>query len=1052
MKPWNIQSACDDMPPTRSYFAGLLATISSVLLVTCASSQSSQQGQQQLVNQAQQDQQFSQNQGQDFSQNQNQQFNQQSLQQNSQNQFAQNAEGINNFVEEEALDQSQSNLAMANAPIENAPIENAPTQNLPINNSQPLNIMPNTNLGMTEDVLDPSLQSPSAIPPANVALNANTAAPAPILPATPMPTKRVVDLGPPHGVLRWVGYNYRKEDRKLEVQIVTDGRPVYKIFQEVNRAKQPEIVVRFLNTDVRHKIRRDIDATEFRSPVAYIRMRRNKVFKHTDVILTMRDAVQPLFFAKGSNVMLTFDIPERWYGPQGEGQEPIARTEILPDANVTPVMDPSSDMVPTQPTSSIAVYVDDPGKTTFGGVASTEGAVLSPVTGSSELVPVADSSEASDVSVPTNQAFPPVQQEGQPANEVPFVPLDNTDKTEVRIEETKFTIAGVAQANFNYSSNIPEPIVNSVPMNGAGANILSTPDFDVTNAESVPVNASVPMPASDLMGVEQNSAAPAPGVSALPKKAMRFDFRNATIASVLRAIASESGLNFVMPPEISNQKVTVSLNNVSWDIALKAVLESNRLGMEEIGPGIVRIDSLKTFVDDRDAQEKAKQATEALIPTKVLVMRLSYADAEEASKMVAQMLPKASDPNNIAQKRNYDRFKVQVDKRSNSVIIEAIPTEIAKIKTLLERLDARTPQVKISSRIVEVIDTAAQALGINWGSPFNANAGRGTGFGSLPFPNSVSSDFAVDPAFAGTPVGAMRLQLGSINNATALELQLKMLESRTESETLQSQDILIEDNAEANIVAGSSDFFIIPATGQSETKLTEVTYNTSLKVRPHITADGAVQMKVEITGDSPAQNVKEGAAAGKTTRRLTTTLLKKSGDTAVIGGLYSTDKFKGVSGVPFLSKIPIFGALFRSTSTTDQKRDLLIMITPTIQSAVSTASDSGSTAPLENMTMYSNEGTNQSESAQGNVALNAQSQQFAPVQGNLVNANQQLNAQPQEQQQFQSNTNQQQVLSNQQGSFNQQGNANQQGNFAQDENFQQEGTLEVDDELDQEFE
>jgi type IV pilus secretin PilQ/predicted competence protein len=897
---------------------------------------------------------------------------------------------VNNFVENEAENFIASNdQGLSNIPV----VEDS----LPVN-STPLNS------GVIDPGVNPSASNAGNIgsPPTDSAslLNQSTS-------QGDASTNKVVDLGPPHGVVRWVGYHHRKQERLLDIQIITDGKPIYKIFQESNRANQPEIVVRFLNTELRHKVRRDIDASEFRSPVGYLRMRRDNVFRHTDVILTMRDAIQPRFFAKGSSVMLTFNIPERWYGPEGSGDAPVAKMEIMPDSNVMPVIAEGSDQVGANPSTSVAVYVDDPGRDTFGSSEDASGVPLRKVEGSSELIPQSqEMNESSDgqQSVPSGSTEIPAV---APPAASPSSDSSVPDKTEVRIKESSFGFSQVAQADMNYSSDIPPPAVNAAsPIQGNPVNYTN-------------VNSSIPQEAgisevssTDIIGVDQSSGVPA---SSSPKKAMKFDFRNATIGSVLRAISSESGLNFIMPPEVSTQKVTISLSNVSWDVALKAVLESNRLGMEEMGSRIIRIDTLKTFIDDRDAQDRARQATEALVPTKVLVMKLSYANAEEVAKMILAMLPKGGgDP---AQRRNYERFKVQSDKRSNAVIVEATPTEIAKIKALVDRIDTRTPQVRIASRIVEVLETASKGLGITWGGPFNMDAGRGTGFGGLPFPNSLSSVYSVDPAFKESPVGAMSMKLGSINNSVALEMSLKALESKSQAESLQNQDLLIEDNEEATITAGKSDFFVIPGGSNGGGQLSEVRYDTKLKVRPHITADGAVQMKLDITGDSALETTNKAAEASKTTRALSTTLLRKSGDTAVIGGLYSIDKSKLVSGVPILSSIPILGALFRSTITKDAKRDLLIMVTPTIQSGVTNSEDSETAYEDQNAAPYASMQSNNSSLTNEDASQQSQGNSLGSLQ----------------QESNQSNALQQQSSANQQGQQmgEQEGESQQQGNSAE---------------------
>jgi type II secretory pathway component GspD/PulD (secretin) len=167
--------------------------------------------------------------------------------------------------------------------------------------------------------------------------------------------------------------------------------------------------------------------------------------------------------------------------------------------------------------------------------------------------------------------------------------------------------------------------------------------------------------------------------------------------------------------------------------------------------------------------------------------------------------------------------------------------------------------------------------------------------------------------------------------------------------------------------------------------LVEVAYNLALNVQPHITADGAVQMKLEIKGDSPSKTT--GGRAKKETRSLKTTLLKQSGETAVIGGLYESRVSKLVTGVPFLSQIPLIGALFRSTETSNGKKDLLIMVTPTIIGQGGMTTDAGAIIDYPGP---GSAGVQQSNSAADNAATNStsetNSQNQAEVQENSNSA------------------------------------------------------------------
>jgi type IV pilus secretin PilQ/predicted competence protein len=707
------------------------------------------------------------------------------------------------------------------------------------------------------------------------------------------------------GTLSWVGYGYSKNDKQLQVQIVTEGSPTYRIFREVNRGGQSEIVVRYQNTKLRKKIRRDLDASEFRSPVAYIRMRHDPSFMHTDVVLTLREDTQPTITTKGSSVMLAFEISDKWFAPTGDAK-PVSSAQIIEDDAQGLTVDGDKESLPGEPEKKRAAYIADPGKDKFSGESDIK---------NSPLVPKEDSD---------NELIPEGMNKDSEAD-----PQEMLQNDSPSIHEDYYSVLGVAQGDFQ----------SDIPSNG---------EFDTSSLlEDAPQAFSVADPAAPAAGPEVDGVAagtPAPAAVS-NKKAMRLDFRDAPVSQIIRMIANESNLNIVIAPEAGAKRTSISLKNVPWDVALKVVLDANRMGMQEISPGVVRVDFLKTFTEDKETEEKAKQATEALIPTKVLVMPLNYAKAEDAVKLAKEMLPKPTDPTNIAQKRNYDRFKAHADLRSNSVIVEATPNVLATVKILLEKLDSQTPQVRIASRLVEISSKLTDGLGFTWGAPFSFDPGRGLGFGTLPFPNYITSRFSVDTGLPGTAGkgGSAAIRLGSINNALALDMRLKMYEEQNLSETIQTQDVVVQDNETAEVIAGTRDFLAVPGMVGSQGTIQPVEYNLSLKVKPHITADGAVQMKLEIKGDSPGKDPGDGRLPPVMTRHLNTSLLKQSGETAVIGGLYDSTANKVILGVPFLSSIPLIGALFRTTDNTSVKKDLLIMVTPTIigQSA---ASSGGSAA------------------------------------------------------------------------------------------------------------
>jgi hypothetical protein len=257
-----------------------------------------------------------------------------------------------------------------------------------------------------------------------------------------------------------------------------------------------------------------LNATEFRSPVGYVRVRGDQISDSTDVILTMRDAIEPTVKSTRSGVTLTFAIPDRWLSPS-ENAQPVASAEI--STNETPGMTGVEDSRRDAPSSPIVPKSD-------------------------EVRPASDQRMLKNDSVP------------------------------FYIEDT-YMVSGVAQANF--SADIP-------PASPESAFDDEIPETKMTMPLSQGPNGTQAVSGSELVGV---SAGVSPTATISSKKAIRLDFRDAPVSQVIRMIANESGINFIISPEAGTKKTSISLKNVPWDVALRAVLESNRLGMQEIAPG-----------------------------------------------------------------------------------------------------------------------------------------------------------------------------------------------------------------------------------------------------------------------------------------------------------------------------------------------------------------------------------------------------------------------------------------------------------------------------------
>lgn len=740
-----------------------------------------------------------------------------------------------------------------------------------------------------------------------------------------------VDLYPKSAILKWIGYDYRVKDRKLVIDIVTEGKPLFEIFQEKNISAQPELVIRFLETKLRKKVSRDIDASEFLSPVAYVRSREDKANSHTDVVLTFREAVHPKVFAKEGNIRLTISIPYHYFIKEPEKRkEAIAKAENLENIEIRPSYEDNSD----SPKSSNKryAYIPDPSQGSFEGA---------PEGGGQSVSRLYKEDEESRIDA---EGMPPSFEESNQGEEKDKVESKNEGYNAAKAVDRELSLSSLEDLYSIYTfsvgavaqDTVEEGGYNNFTNNGAaeGAfnvvedNGYSEQGAGYQNASDNPVEVNE-VSGADYEGDTKN----------FQGRPIVIDFHQAPLDLVLQTFSEESGNNFVYPKEIGETSISIRLKQVPWDEALQAILETYGLAMIQVGQNVMRIDKLRNMTKFLKEMEDAKLYKRRMIPTKVLVMRLSNARVDKISTSIKELLAQevVDDP----------RVKVSTDVRTNSIIVEGPEHVLGKVKTIIERMDIETPQVEIASRIVEVARNVNNFLGILWDSAFNFDPGRGLGFGALAFPNSFTSTFAVDPGVrAETTSGNLNLRFGSLNDFLNLDLLLKMEERRGTTNILQSNKVLVLDRQNAVITAGSSQFFRPPAGaadniiggaaagaaggggGEAE-GLSEITFNLSLNVTPEITASGLVNMKIKISSDSPGDPTGE-ALAQKSTREVETTLSRKSGDTAVIGGIYDTTSQKTVVGIPYLSRIPILGALFRSTRVKESQMELLVMVTPTI--------------------------------------------------------------------------------------------------------------------------
>ncbi len=418
-----------------------------------------------------------------------------------------------------------------------------------------------------------------------------------------------------------------------------------------------------------------------------------------------------------------------------------------------------------------------------------------------------------------------------------------------------------------------------------------------------------------------------------------LDFKDADIQDILRLIAEVSNKNIIAGDDVTG-KVTMRMVNVPWDQALDIILQTNNLGMVQVG-NIIRIAPLDKLRKEQEAQLESKQKQEKLEELVTRIIPVNYAKASDLATQLKSLLT--------------SRGSVNIDSRTNSIIIKDVPKVITESEKLVKALDLQTPEVLIEARIVEANTNFSRQLGVQWGTNYVASPAYGNATG-LSFPNTIGvgggiirqnptsqplplaggvgssgSNYMVNlPAAVGTGAGGnIGFTFGNITNSFLLDLQLSAMEQTGEGKIISSPKVTTLDNTQAKIQQGLS----IPyqTVSQMGTQTQFIDAVLSLEVTPHITANGSVIMKIKADKNAPDTSILSASGVPSISKKeADTEVLVKNGETTVIGGIYQFSKSNTVSGVPWFYKIPIIGWLFKNTTNTNQTTELLIFITPRI--------------------------------------------------------------------------------------------------------------------------
>lgn len=433
---------------------------------------------------------------------------------------------------------------------------------------------------------------------------------------------------------------------------------------------------------------------------------------------------------------------------------------------------------------------------------------------------------------------------------------------------------------------------------------------------------------------------------------LSLNFQDIEVRSVLQLIADFTGLNLVASDTVSG-KITIRLQNVPWDQALEIILKSKGLDKRQIG-NVIMIAPAEEISAREKLEIKSNLQAQQLAPLSTQYIQLSYAKAVDVLTLITSGKNGGSSSNSSIDSSNTDsnqgsllssRGTASIDARTNTLIIQDTAVTIDKVRDLVSRLDVPVKQVMIEARIVQASDTFSKELGVQWGLLSQGTAskpnllvgGNETTLFDLRNPSVTSTgatytitrpdNLSVD--LAATGAGASSLALGIMSMSDIqLDLTLSALQGDGKGEVIATPKVLTLDKQKARVAAGTQ----IPyqqATSSGATSVSFINAELSLEVTPNITPDGRVQMDLLVNADSPGTAAPNGQLTINT-NRIQTNVLVNDGQTLVLGGIFQNTISSSTTKVPFLGDLPYLGRLFRHSSDSNTKQELLIFITPKV--------------------------------------------------------------------------------------------------------------------------
>ncbi len=454
---------------------------------------------------------------------------------------------------------------------------------------------------------------------------------------------------------------------------------------------------------------------------------------------------------------------------------------------------------------------------------------------------------------------------------------------------------------------------------------------------------------------------------------LSLNFQNVDVRALLQVIADFTNLNIVVRDSVAGN-LTLRLKDVPWDQALDIVLQSKNLDMRKNG-NVILVAPRDELATQEKLELESKMQISEIEPSRLEVFQLNYQKAEAVQKLLSDEKQKVLSKTGSA----------VTDVRTNKLFVRDTGSRLDEVRRIISQLDVPVRQVLIEARIVEADDLFSRNLGVKLGyndlkstyyttgsqidpvtgqpvainvpvygagsalagsNAYSTLSGNLQGVGDLSSqlgcnasgtcaagigrPTALANtNFVNLPAAAinGSNPASFAISLFGSSLTRFLNLEISALEADQRGKVVSSPRVLAADQGRAVIEQGTE----LPYQSATSSGATAISFKKAtlrLEVVPQITPEGNVIMKVKVNRDAVGRITPAGFAID--TRAVETDVLVENGGTVVIGGIYEQVENNQVNKVPFLGDIPIVGALFRNTTRTNNKTELLVFLTPRV--------------------------------------------------------------------------------------------------------------------------